>query len=77
MKKGPKQKKIIGVFHPIFWLNFRQKVLFYWKLDVWKLTQYIMYGIEIHKALKNGPKDKNYTIIGKRKTRRIQIYTQK
>ena len=33
-----------------------------------------MYNIEIHKVLKNGPKDKNYTIIGKRKTRRIQIY---
>ena len=35
-----------------------------------------MYNIEIHKVLKNGPKDKNYTIIGKRKTRRIQIYPQ-
>ena len=30
-----------------------------------------MYNIEIHKVLKNGPKDKIYTIIGKKKTRRI------
>ena len=36
-----------------------------------------MYNIEIHKVLKNDPKIKNYTIIGKKKTRRIQIYPQK
>ena len=36
-----------------------------------------MYNIEIHKVLKNGPKDKNYTIIGKRRTHKIQIYPQK
>ena len=29
--------------------------------DIWKLTPYIMYNIEIHKVL-NGPK-KNYAII--------------
>ena len=26
--------------------------------DMWKLTQYIMYPIEIHKVFKNGPKNK-------------------
>ena len=25
---------------------------------MWKLTQYIMYPIEIHKVFKNGPKNK-------------------
>ena len=31
--------------------------------DIWKLTPYIMYNIEIHKVL-NGPKiKKNYAII--------------
>ena len=28
-----------------------------------KLTQYIMYPIEIHKVFKNGPKNNKYTII--------------
>ena len=36
-----------------------------------------MYNIEIHKVLKNGPKNKNYTIISKKRTHRIQIYPQK
>ena len=27
--------------------------------DMWKLTQYIMYNIEIHKVLKTGPKNEN------------------
>ena len=31
--------------------------------DMWKLTQYIMYPIEIHKVFKNGPKNKKNTII--------------
>ena len=36
-----------------------------------------MYDIEINKVLKNGPKDENYALIGKRRTHRIQIYPQK
>ena len=48
------------------------------KLSDMKINSiYVMYSIEIHKVLKNVPKDKNYTTIGKRKTRRIQIYPQK
>ena len=36
-----------------------------------------MYIIEIHKLLKNAPKNKNYTIILKRRSCRIQLYHQK
>ena len=32
--------------------------------------------MEIHKVLKNGPKNKDYTIISKKRTRSIQIYPQ-
>ena len=35
-----------------------------------------MYDIENHKVLKNVPKNKNYTIISKKRTQRIQIYPQ-
>ena len=36
-----------------------------------------MYNMEIHKVLKNGPKNKIYTIIWKRISRRMQVYNQK
>ena len=44
-------------------------------LVIWILTGH-NYNIqyEIHKVLNNGPKNKIYTIIGKRRSCRIQIY---
>ena len=32
--------------------------MFYQTSDLWKLTQYIKYNIEIHRVLKNGAKNK-------------------
>ena len=46
-------------------------------IRLWKVTQYIMYNIEIHKVLKIGPENKNYIIICKRITHTIRIYNQK
>ena len=40
-------------------------------------TLHIIYNIEIHKVLKNGIKNRIYTIILKRRSCRIQIYPQK
>ena len=39
--------------------------------DIWKFTQNIIHNMKIYKLLKNGSKDKNYTIIGKRRSCRI------
>ena len=44
------------------------------KSHIWQLTWYIMYNKNDHKVLKNSPKNKNYTIIWKRRSCRFQIY---
>ena len=41
---------------------------------IWILTGHKIYNMKIHKVLKNGPKNKIYTIIWKRRSCRIQIY---
>ena len=44
--------------------------------EVMNLIQYVIQDLKNHKLLNNGPKIKNYTIFGKEKVWKTQIYSQ-